>query len=496
MYRMATLQKLPSLVLVMPPQFELLNGFSAGLVSLANYAKLVLPELKVRLHDLSGVPFERVRDSVGLVLGEAGGQGKDLVIGISTTTASYQSALEVAGVFKKELPNCTILFGGPHASAEPETILSHHQDTVDAIIVGEGEAALVQFLKAFPKLEGVPGACFLRGGELHTNPQPPPLTQSELDSIEVFFDGHAFGTPGKFDHATYVSARGCPMQCSFCAVGNDVVRTKSVSRVIEDIRFMAKQGYSRIALEDNFFGYSLDRTTELCSGLAALRSREGLKFTWECQTRVESMERADVINVMERAGCEAVYLGVESFNCDHLLYLRKTTYPYGFLNKLFEKVVPGLLNSRIACNVNLQLGLPGEANTHREKTLESVSRLGKMASAAGKTVTLFPMVHVVYPGTALFMSGIESGRFPPDVFESFTHWERDQIQVLRWLGEHFAHGAGGLPEGILDASALRAGEFRIQEDRVAEINLLLKELGKIQGVDVFQYGRFLVKSHS
>src|SRR5207253_1270066 len=96
-----------------------------------------------------------------------------------------------------------------------------------------------------------------------------------------------------------------------------------------------------IAIEDNFFAHSRSRTLELCEALQALQS--SCPFTWDCQTRVESLCREGVPQAMAGAGCEAVYIGVEAFAPEHLWYLRKTNHPGTYIRALEEQVVPQLI---------------------------------------------------------------------------------------------------------------------------------------------------------
>ena len=268
-----------------------------------------------------------------------------------------------------------------------------------------------------------------------------------------------------------------------------------MAAVVRDIRHLVEDlGYRRIAIEDNFFAHSRKRTLELCSALEELR--RDLDFTWDCQTRVESMDRRGLLAAMERAGCEAVYLGVEALNEEQLLYLGKTRRPDGYLQALQDRVVPSLLASRVDCYINLQLGLPGETDSHRNETLEGLRALGSMAFERGREITIFPQLHVVYPGTQHFHEGVKEGRFGDDgyrVFEEFTRWEARQKPILTWLGEHFAHGVGGLPEGILLAEKLREGRFEVNPDRVFEVSTYLRAMEQAPGIRVFRYGAYLAK---
>ncbi len=477
----------------MPPQLGLLNGFAAGLTSIANFVRDRMPEVSTDVFDLSSCSLLEAKQELGRSLCHRH-EGK-LFIGITTTTASYQSALQLASFAKQMLPSSIIVFGGHHASADTRNILEAHHDIVDVIIFGEGERSICELLRQHPFLSGVPGLAYIRDGHLVTTHPPNPLTQDELDSIPISYgEKGLIGTPGKFDHVTYVSARGCPLRCAFCAVGNERIRAKSIDAVIRDIETLLDMGYSRIAIEDNFFAHAPSRTTQVCEALAAIKRRRNGVFAWDCQTRVESLARDNTIRLMADGGCEAVYIGVESLIPKHLTYLKKTTHPAKYLRTLLDVVVPALLETTINCYINLQFGLPGETVDDERLTFDLLAAMGKLAVARTKRITVFPQLHVVYPGTAHFEHGVAQMRFPKTVFESFTEWEFTQVPVLFWLGEHFAHGTGGIPEGILQASLLKRGVYVVDTDAVFRISAVLRAIDRIPGVSTFNYGDFIVST--
>lgn len=485
------------LLLIMPPQKGLLNGFASGLISLANFVETRMPDVHPDVLDLSTHSFDSANIEITRALLTK--QGRLVFVGITTTTASYQSALEIARFVKQTAPHTVVILGGHHASADPEIVLRCHKDVVDLIVVGEGERSLCELIRRYPALNTVPGLAFLNAeGCFIRTPAPSLLSQDELDSIPITYgDNGLIGTPGKFDHATYVSARGCPLDCAFCAVGNDSMRAKSIPAVVRDIEVLLDMGFYRIAIEDNFFAHSPARTREICEALAEVKQRRNGTFTWDCQTRVESLARKDTINLMAKAGCEAVYIGVESVHPEQLIYLNKTRDPLKYLTTLTQVVIPALLDTNIECYLNLQFGLPGETEDHERATYTALTSLGRLANARGKTITIFPQLHVVYPGTIHFQQGVSEGRFPRDVFESFTKWEFRQAPVLYWLGEHFAHGTGGIPEGILKPEMLRNGSFEDAEEvvdakAVFRISAVLRAIDRIRGVCTFNYGDYII----
>jgi hypothetical protein len=123
--------------------------------------------------------------------------------------------------------------------------------------------------------------------------------------------------------------------------------------------------------------------------------------------------------------------------------------------------------------------------------------VGARAKNLGKTVTIVPQLHVVYPGTAHFQQGLLAGKYPRNVFEKFTAWEAMQAPVLNWLGRHFAHGTGGIPVGILNPRVLQSGRFAgrslntIDPDAITRIDSILSDLDQMDGIEVFKYGKYL-----
>lgn len=476
------------LVLVMPPSKWLLAGFANGLVSLANYVDRNVKGVDVQILNFSEVALANLNEAVRQNVEEGG----PMVVGVTTTTATYQAALASARAFKETHPDCTVVFGGHHATGDPETILRNHRGLVDYVVIDEGEKPLAGLIRQLHDPTDVSGIAFLREGEYIENPMPPRLGEEELDKLPITFDGEGlYGTPGKFEHVTYVSARGCPLRCKFCVVSRKMITAKSDEQFQQDILELVEMGYRRIAIEDNFFAHSRAMTRRRCEALIPLQEA-GHEFSWDCQTRVEAVAREGTVPLLERAGCEAVYMGVESLNPDHIAYLNKTNDPDRYLRLLGEKAVPCLLDSTIDCYLNLQFGIPGENEGHHQHTLSVLQKLGAMAAARGEVITVFPQLHVIYPGTQHFKEAVAKGWFPRDIFESFTAWEAETEPILRWMGNHFAHGIGGIPVFILNAEKLAERHFEVEPARVEQVTGVLERIDALSGIHLFKYGTHLV----
>lgn len=480
------------LYLIIPPERETLEGFSSGLISIANYVRDNLgAAINLEIHDLSRVLPRDMGNRLGFLRETL----SPVFVGITTTTATYQSALGVARWVKKHNPNAKVIFGGHHAQAQGEVILRNHRNEVDFVVKGEGELPMAELLRAYPRIENVPGLMWLDAAEnqVRSNPSPPRLDRNELDKLHVWYEGAVLGsTPGKFGHVTYVSARGCPLKCAFCAVANETIHSKSDTAIVEDLRHLViEKGFRKIAFENNFFAQSARNTESLCRAIIAEMERDpAFRFEWDCQTRVESMRHRELVQLMKRAGCRSVYLGVENFDADMLRYLGKSNSPENYLRQTYE-VAKLLAEEEIEVFVNVQVGLPREDRTVRENNLYHLRSLARLVRSLGGKLVIFPMIAVVYPGTAHFRELVSQG-MTEEIYETYTRWEDEHDEVRAFFGRNFAHGRGGLPMGILNREEIFRGVPMLDAERLEEVKRYLEEIKAIHDLEVFDYSGHLV----
>ena len=110
-----------------------------------------------------GKPFDEIEAEIAEL--------KPDVVGISSLfTPYYREVLEVAARVKKAT-NATVVVGGSHASAVPESLLA--SPNVDYVIRGEGEKPFVEFLrysKGRQRSNGLPNLAYKQHGEFILNP--------------------------------------------------------------------------------------------------------------------------------------------------------------------------------------------------------------------------------------------------------------------------------------------------------------------------------------
>jgi radical SAM superfamily enzyme YgiQ (UPF0313 family) len=166
-----------------PDYPHLARSFPHGLMYLAGYLRKQ-DDTEIKIIDLrvTKMPSERLK---GILV-----EYQPHVVGVGLLTLESQGAHRIAGLVKSVLPQCTVVFGGPHCSApNAEKILA--DDSVDVIVIGEGEktfAELVEKIYSGDSIVNVPGIALKRDGIIQIKPLQkliPDLDQLPFPSYDL-----------------------------------------------------------------------------------------------------------------------------------------------------------------------------------------------------------------------------------------------------------------------------------------------------------------------
>lgn len=137
------------------------------------------------------------------------------LVALSCYIWNITKTLQVAARIKQLNPLCLIMLGGPEVSFEWEDVIS--KDSIDFIVLDEGEIPFAAFLKAFPDLDKVPGLVWKRDGEVIENKQAELFDLNELTHVNPY----ASIPDEELRHKiSYIEAsRGCPHRCEYCLAG-------------------------------------------------------------------------------------------------------------------------------------------------------------------------------------------------------------------------------------------------------------------------------------
>jgi anaerobic magnesium-protoporphyrin IX monomethyl ester cyclase len=127
--------------------------------------------------------------------------------------AYADSALELADLVKKSLPEVPIVMGGGGPSSLPDYFLN---GTVDYVLTGEAEASLEPFLcevqKALPDLNTIPNLVWRENGSIRRSVIN--LITAGKDINVVL---HKTAQSSRLTTYSTSLSRGCPMNCTFCS---------------------------------------------------------------------------------------------------------------------------------------------------------------------------------------------------------------------------------------------------------------------------------------
>jgi anaerobic magnesium-protoporphyrin IX monomethyl ester cyclase len=321
------------------------------------------------------------------------GKHKPDIVGLTSTTLTYNPALELAKIAKEVLPECLILIGGPHVTFWDDKALEECP-ALDVIIRREGEYTLlelVQKVEAGESFDHVLGITYRKDEKIVRNPDRPYI--EDLDSLP-FPARHLWPMEHlrKYEDILYLAAsRGCVFWCEFCAtvrMHGRKFRMRSPKNIVDELEFLHKTyGVTSFTFCDDAFTVEPAITEELCR----LIIERKLKIKWNCGTRVDMLTK-ELLTTMRDAGCVSVWSGVESGSQKVLDAMHKgitteqTMRVFGWIRELGLKPAP-----------NVILGFPGETKESAWKTIKFVEEISP--DEVG-----FYNIATPFPGTPLYDS--------------------------------------------------------------------------------------------
>ena len=264
-----------------------------------------------------GLPFDQIKQEIE--------RRKPDIVGISGPfTSQIANAIKISNLAKQVSQKILTVVGGPHVTLVPKEFLKD-VTTVDVVVVGEGEYAMLEISEAFEgkrKFSQILGIAYRQIGEVIINPTRPfmqqldelPYPAYDLVDMELYLSPKKIGYRSFQDRAiSMITSRGCPFNCCFCAVHLHMgqnFRTHSAKYVLDHIQYVVdKFKVKNIFFEDDNLTLDIKRFEAICDGIIERR----IKIGWETPNGV----RADFLNLdllkkMKLSGANSIFVGVES----------------------------------------------------------------------------------------------------------------------------------------------------------------------------------------
>lgn len=245
-------------------------------------------------------------------------------------------------------------------------------------IVGEGEHALLEFLKGNLDYPGINGNQPKQIEDIEDLPPP--------DYSDVIHKH-------KYDTAIISGSRGCVRKCTFCDVMTiwPKYKWKTGKKIADDMHEVAnKTGLKKIGFSDSLVNGSMKHFRDMCSELA----KREKKVQWNGQFIVRGAKTfsSEDFDNLANSGCNGLTMGIESGSEAVRDHMRKK-----FSNEDIEYFVTNLGDRNIKMKFLLIVGYPTETEEDFEMTLEMLRKYGKYSHL----ISVSPHMMLTYENTPL-----------------------------------------------------------------------------------------------
>ena len=276
------------------------------------------------------------------------------LIGITGNTSQINRAYEIADLFRKK--GKKVILGGIHVSAMPHEARKH----ADSILIGEAENLWEVIIDDFRNNR----LAEEYKSDTYTNLKK--LVIPRYDLLKLYKYRKSYGT--NIPRLPVQTSRGCPFNCKFCSVTKfwgPQIRTKPLENVEEELFHIKSLGANKIIFTDDNFIADVNYTKSL---LNLLKKHD---FSWICQVSTNIFRHEDLIAGMSKAGCNSVYMGIETFSEENLENINKI-----FNRKAdYEKLFALLSKYNIRVTASMMIGLDGDTRETLEDMVQMLIRL-------------------------------------------------------------------------------------------------------------------------
>jgi len=195
----------------------------------------------------------------------------------------------------------------------------------DVMFVGEADETWPQFLNEWSRGEHQ---------ERYEQANPTNMETLPVPRLDLL-------TKGKYMFGTLQISRGCPYQCEFC----DIIvtfgrrpRLKTGEQVVAELENLAAQGVNIVFIvDDNLIG-NKKAIKELLPHVIRWQEENDYPITFFTEASIDLAEEEELMELLGRASCQSVFVGIESPNEASLLETKKNQNVRKRAGTLVERV--------------------------------------------------------------------------------------------------------------------------------------------------------------
>ena len=290
---------------------------------------------------------------------------------------------------------CKVIVSSSDATDHEESYLLKN---ADVIIIGEAEQTLLELCTAFQKNESiinVQGIAYLNNKKELTRTSKRSilkdldfLPQPAWDLIDVNPYKALWLKHHGYFSLNFVTTRGCPYKCNWCAkpIYGNRYNSHSAENIVLQVKSLQQQfGFTHIWFADDIFGLKPNWLKEFNNHI----QQQNIKIKYKIQSRADLLLEDENIKYLAQSGCEKVWIGAESGSQKILDAMDK-----GITVIQIYEATQLLKKHGIKVALFLQFGYLGEDIEDINKTIEMVSQI--MPDEIGASIS-YPL-----PGTKFY----------------------------------------------------------------------------------------------
>jgi len=362
---------------------------------------------------------------------------------VNAGTTNMSGAISLSTFLKKKNTDTKICFIGSHVQALPVETLKKEK-SIDFAFTNEGVYALRNVLKLKSldtnSLKKVKGIAYREKQNVILNP---PEKVVPTDRMDLDLPGYAwdllpfknkpldlYRAPmwhAEYDfnkrtpYASLQTSLGCMFKCNFCMINlinrNDSdeigvasnysnMRFWSPDFIIKEFDKLISMGVKTIRIVDEMFLLNPKYYIPLCEKLAERNKDDSLRI-WS-YSRVDTVKRPEILNLVRRAGIKWLALGIESGDKSIRLEVSKGKFEDVDVKKVINKVHEADINVM----ANYIYGLPGDTEETIKKTFELSLDL---CTTGWNTYAAMAL-----PGSQLYKEALEKNHDLPESYEGYS----------------------------------------------------------------------------
>jgi radical SAM superfamily enzyme YgiQ (UPF0313 family) len=317
------------------------------------------------------------------------------IVGITTKSCMIPSAQMISKIVKDINPRTTVIWGGPHASINPDETINFAN--VDFVARHEGERTIVEFVDMLHSGKanwGEIDGLVWRDKSNNIVHNKLRLNMPDINSI-AFPDKSADLMSSRYcpdDYGVMFTSRGCPWPCTFCdsrGVWTRKIRYRTPENTVQEMEHLyTNKGVRDFYFWDDTFTPNRKLSLRLFDLMIETFPKRHRPITWQATTRCDCVDD-ELAAKMKQSGCRLLTYGIETGSVSMMEILRK-----GITHDKVFHAQRVMQKANITWDAFFMIGFPDDT----PETIDETRRLIRKLKCRAVAISIF----TPYPGLEIY----------------------------------------------------------------------------------------------